>query len=535
MKIILNPVETMSTGSLFRDYVSNYDKVREFYPANFREDASWEKMMTGIINNNRDHTKLAEILKRQNSILGANSSVMDRINLLTRGSAFAIVTGQQVGILTGPLYTVYKALTAIKLAQTLNDKYIADFIPVFWMESNDHDLAEANHINLLDSKSDLAKLEYMPENYKQDSSMKDVLIDGGFKRLIDDLMSRFPDTEFKDDVFNLIESSYMKPGVNLGSGFGVMMAKLLGKFGLVFLDPSDPDMKRLMSPIFEKNIKNPLKIIEIVNFAGEKLKSKGYDSQIEKSPDSTGLFIEEDGVRRKLFFRDGYFVMDGKNSSLRGDDLMRILEASPEKFSPNVALRPIAQDYILPTIAYVAGPGEISYFSQLSKLYQFFGVNMPIIYPRASLTLLESKVERVLDKNRLKLEDLSGNYEKLFSQLSKNIAEEKLGKLLESSKSGFNEIFKNLAVGLNDFDPNLKNIVESAKKKIDYQISILEERAYKIQRDRDDILRDQIKRACMNIYPDGKPQERVFNIVQYLVLYGLGFVEELMTFIGKER
>jgi len=321
------------------------------------------------------------------------------------------------------------------------------------------------------------------------------------------------------------------------------------------LDPSDPDIKRLMYPIFEKSINEPLKPMAIVNSSGEHLRSINYDSQIEKSPDSTGLFLEVDGVRQKLFFRNNHFKIDTedlvkhasllvnlvKHASLlvneeiqfSSKELIEVLQSEPWKFSPNVAIRPIAQDYILPTVAYVAGPGEISYFAQLPELYEFFHVNMPVIYPRASFTVLESKVERIMDKNSLELKDLSENHDKIFSQLSKDIASAKLGNLLETSKSGINGIFEGLAVGLYEFDPNLKNIVESTKNKIDHQINILEERAYKIQRDRDNILREQIKRACMNIFPDGNPQERVFNIVQYLVLYGLQFIDDVIAAIEK--
>jgi uncharacterized protein YllA (UPF0747 family) len=158
-------------------------------------------------------------------------------------------------------------------------------------------------------------------------------------------------------------------------------------------------------------------------------------------------------------------------------------------------------------------------------------VNMPIVYPRASITIVESKVERIMEKNGLEVKDLSEQYNDLFSRLSRHTAERKLEHLLESSKSEMSNIFERLASDLAEFDPGLKSIIESVRRKIDHQINILEGRAYKAQRSRDDILRNQIKRACMNIYPDGKPQERVFNIVQYLVLHGLQFVDDVLSVI----
>jgi len=532
LRIVRNSIDSMSDNKLFFDYVNSYDKVKSFYQADFREEGSWQDIIGRITSRKRYYNELAGVLRRQNSNLKTSSMAMENIDSMASNSAFAVVTGQQVGAFTGPLYTIYKALTAIDLSRKLSRKFGVKFIPVFWMESNDHDLAEANHINILDQESNLLRLEYISKGYVPGSSMKDVLIDDGFREFSRKLMDRFPDTEFKPDVFHLIDSSYQNSGSeNLTQGFGQMMSKLLGEFGLVLLDPSDPDLKKLMKPIFEKNIHNPLEPMAIVNCAGEKLKKAGYESQIEKSLDSTGLFLEKDKIRHKLFYRNGFFIMDEKAEKLNHSEIMEILNSEPWRFSPNVAIRPIIQDYLLPTAAYVAGPGEICYFAQLRELYHFFDVNMPVIYPRASITIVENKIQRIIDKNNLSIGDLSENYEKVFSRISKNTAAAKLGEILETSKSEIDQTFHKLTVKLNEFDPNMRNFVESTRKKIDYQINILGERAYKIQRDRDDILKDQIKRSCMNIFPEGKPQERVFNIIQYFVLYGLNFIDDLMSVI----
>ncbi len=529
LRILQNAAEFMMSSRLFSDYIKNSEGIRDFYPSHFKDECSWQKVMTEVSGTRRDYSKLAHILKRQNEELGSGEAATDNIDkLVSARSVFAVVTGQQVGVFTGPLYTIYKALTAIKLAQRLREKYGSEFIPVFWMESNDHDLQEANHINLLDSADELVKIEYIPETYVQNCSMKDIVVDSGFNDLILDLETRFPDTEFKSEIFHIIRESYSL-SKNISYGFGRMMARILGKHGLVLLEPSDPEMKSLMGPVFQREIGSPLESIKTVNSAGETLRSRGYESQVEKSPDSTCLFMEEDGVRRKLFFQDGKFRIDGSDAARDTAELLSVLQSEPWRFSPNVALRPVIQDYMLPTAAYIAGPGEISYFAQLSGLYASMNVNMPIIYPRASFTIIESKVQRIVDKNGLDLQDLSEDYERLFSRLSKDIASEKLGDVLEASKSEISHVLERLALELTAFDPNMKNMVESTKRKIDHQINVLAEKAYKVQRTRDEILRDQMKRACMNIHPDGKPQERVFSIVQYLVLYGLQILDDIIS------
>lgn len=520
----------IKTSRLFVDLTENPEKVKEFYPLHYKDENSWQIIIDKIRERKSDYSELAEILRQQNSDLCTGDKTIENIERLASGDAFAVVTGQQVGIFTGPLYTIYKAMTAIKLSEHLSDKYQAEFIPVFWMESNDHDLEEANHIYLLDSNSDLVKLEYKPSQCIPNCSVKDVLVDDGFFDLINDLVKALPNTEFKKDVFDVICESYL-PSKNLGYGFGQMMSRLFGKYGLVFIDPSDPAVKNLMAPILQREIESPLKSVEIVNSAGERLRSLGYESQIEKSDDSTCLFIEESGARRKLFFRDNNFEIDGSDMKLSKSQLLETLQIAPWRFSPNVALRPVIQDYIFPTVAYVAGPGEASYFAQLSGLYEFLNVSMPIIHPRAGFTIVESKIQRIIEKNGLELSDLTEHYEKLFSRVSKQHASEKLESLIEFSRSEIEAIFEKLSSELVKIDPNMENITESARKKIDQQINTLKDRAYQFQRSRDDIIRNQIKRACMNIYPDSKPQERVFNVVQYMVLYGTNFLDELMSSI----
>jgi len=533
LKVLRDNTGLIKNNKIFQDFINNPQKISEFYPLYYKDNFAWQTIIDNVKSKNADYNELCNALERQNSDFGITQNTADNIKRLGSGSSFAVVTGQQTGIFTGPLYTIYKALTAVKLSQYLSEKYQADFIPIFWVESNDHDLREANHINLLNSNSDIVKIEYNPSQYTPDSSMKDVIIDDTFALIIDELEKFLPNTEFKSEIFRIIRDSY-QPSKSISYGFGRMMSHLFGKYGLVLMDPSDQEIKKLMLPIFQKEIENPLKSVEIINNAGENLRALGYESQIEKTDDSTCIFIEIDGVRRKLYYRNDRFEFDCFDMVLSKSELSETLQIAPWRFSPNVALRPVIQDYLLPTVAYIAGPGETAYFAQLKQLYSYFDVNMPIIYPRASLTIIEGKVQRVMEKNNLEISDLLENYDKLFSRLSREHAPVEIEVLIESSRSSIEKIFQSLSVELSSIDPNLANIVESARKKTDLQISILKDKAYQSQRGREEVTRNQIKRACMNVFPEGKPQERVFNIVQYLNLYGTKFLDDLMSIISIE-
>ncbi len=518
------------TKSNALDYINKDQKIMQFYPSHFKDRSSWQNIMDKLKNNTHDYECLVDILKRQNIDFSADKKVIDTIEQLSEKNTYAIVTGQQVGIFTGPLYTIYKAATAIKLSIHLSQKFGAKFIPIFWMESNDHDIKEVNHLYITDSESNLVKLEYTPSGYKPGSQMKNVVIEEDFLDFVHDFNRHFHDTEFKTEIFEIIRESY-QPSQNLCHAFARMMCRLFSKYGLVILDPSDTDIKKLMIPIFKQEIEHPLRSTKSINALGEKLRSCGYDSQIEKSEDSINLFIEENGIRRKLFYSNGYFKIEGNEKDFTRDQLLEILNISPQRFSPNVALRPIAQDYILPTVVYIAGPGEISYFAQLGELYQYNNVDMPIIYPRESLIIIENKIQKIIDAYNLDISDLALNYEELFSKISRQKVSKDIENIIEYSRYGVEEIFDKLIKELSNFDPDLKNISESVKKKIEHQLSILREKAYQVKIRRDEVTRNQIKRACVNIFPDSKPQERVFNIVQYLVLYGLQIIESIMSAI----
>lgn len=514
------------TKKNIHDYISKDEKIMQFYPLHFKDRLSWLNIMDKIKTKTCDYECLIDVLKRQNLSFGADKKVIDIIEQLSEKDTFAIVTGQQAGIFTGPLYTIYKAATAIKLCLYLSQEFEAKFIPIFWMESNDHDVEEVNHIYLPDPESNLVRFEYTPSRYMLGSPVNNAIIEGDFIDFVNNFSKYLHDTEFKTEIFDIIKESY-QPSQSLCHGFACMMCRLFSKYGLLIFDPSDIEIKKIMAPIFRQEIEYPLKSTKSINELGEKLKSLGYDSQIEKSEDSTCLFIEENSLRHKLFYKNGKFKIDGKEFTR--EQLLEILKKTPQKFSPNVALRPITQDYILPTVAYVAGPGEISYFAQLSELYNYNNIDMPIIYPRESFIIIENKIQKIIDNYNLDISDLALNYDELFSRVSKQKVSKDIENIIESSRYEVELIFDKLVKELSNFDPDMKNISESVKKKVEYQLSILKEKAYQVKRSRDEITRNQIKRACINIYPDGKPQERVFNIVQYLVLYGLRLIEDIIS------
>jgi bacillithiol biosynthesis cysteine-adding enzyme BshC len=365
--------------------------------------------------------------------------------------------------------------------------------------------------------------------------MSRVPVEPSSQEFIADLEARLSESAFKIDLFDSIRTFY-SVGSTLSEGFGRMMAHLLHDHGLILLDPSDPELKGLMAPIFEEEIRHPRQSTRLLNEAAEQLSEMGYEPQIEKTEDSTSLFFfDEQGFRRKLFFRDGWYRVEDTEQRMRTEELLAIVERTPERLDPNVTLRPVIQDALLPTVAYVAGPGEIAYFAQLRAVYDLFGVQMPLLFPRARCILVERKIQRIMDRYRLTVDDLSIGPDELFGRLVKDRFPENLERLFRDSTEDIEAALGRLGGPLTSFDPTLSGLMDSTKGRVVHQVSILRNKALQAQRRASETLRGQIERVCAHIHPLGRPQERTLNIVPYLVSYGPDLIPELMDALDLDR
>lgn len=520
---------------LAAEYMSGSERVRVLYPFDARDLESWRRIMDARVGARLRREGICAVLKVQNERFGCGVETFAGIERLGQGGTVVVATGQQVGLLTGPLYTMYKALTAIRLARRVEEQYGCPTVPLFWMGSNDHDLEEVNHVDLAVGDDRVETLTYRPSPAFLGQPMSRVPVEAPFEEFIGEFEQYLPDSAFKANLFEPIRASY-SIGSTLSEGFGRMMAGLLHTYGLILLDPSDPELKRLMAPIFEVEIQHPLRSTALLNEAAGLLSSMGYTPQVEKTEDSTSLFFfDEEGLRRKLLFRDGGYQVEGMDLRMGPEELLAVLERAPERLDPNVALRPVVQDALLPTVAYVAGPGEIAYFAQLRAVYEFFGVQMPIFFPRARFVLVERKIQRIMDKYGLSVEDLSVGPDELFGRLVRDRFPEDLEQLFRDSTEDIGAILDRLGGPLTAFDPTLSGLVDSTKGRVAHQVNVLRNKALQAQRRASETLRGQIGRACAHIQPLGRPQERTFNIVPYLVSYGPDLIPRLMDVLDLDR
>jgi bacillithiol synthase len=525
----LNQINSHNFSNLYSDYLSDYQKVGEYFDADFHTPKNFHSKAKDVCERFGHRAILAEVLAEQNATFGGGIKTMENIHLLSQSNTVAIVTGQQVGILTGPLYTIYKTLTAIKLCEKLRMQYPEyNYVPVFWLEGEDHDFAEINHVKVLNNENNPVNIEYLfggQPMEKNIGAVGEIEIGQDIMPFFETLQNTLPKTEFKDSVLDLLKITYTQ-GVNFNIAFARLINKFFGDDGLVFIYENDRRLKRLLTNVFAKEINEYPKTSQLIIERSAELEAR-YIAQIK--PKAVNLFYFHKGGRYLIEPREHDFSLKGTRQYFSKEDLIRTLEETPENFSPNVALRPICQDTILPTLAYIGGPSEIAYFAQLSIVYPYFDMRMPIIYPRATATLVEERQMKVMEKYQLSLTEFFDNPQHVSDNVLEIISEIKLDELFAVTVQRINDTTNEMKFGLNYVDPTLLGSLETTRAKIEAQFQILKEKATEAQKRRHETALRQVSKALNNLYPNGNFQERELTITHYLNKFGLEFPQWLKS------
>lgn len=522
------------TTRLFSDFLYDFGKVERFYAGDFRKDKNYLRVFKSIKEKKYQREKLCAILTEQNQKFGSPEEVHKKIELLKEPDSLVVFTGQQVCLFGGPLFIIYKALTTIKLAQELSFRFSRSFIPVFWLDSEDHDFVEVRTTSIIDKENQVQEIKYSPSTIPSGEPMYRVTLEQGIGSCVEKLASSTHATEFKDEVIQTLRSSY-SVGETLTNSFAKWMARLLGKYGLVIVDPGDKELKKLAVNLFLKEVENPSKSIRLVKETGKALESSGFHQQVIKSDDAVNLFLEMDGKRSSLRWNGEAIQIDESDRKLNLAELRQIIEQEPERLSPNVLLLPLMRSYLFPTAAYIGGPGEISYYAQLKSVFGFFDVPIPVVYPRASVTLVEDKIKQVLQKYSLGFTDLLQDPEMLVNSILKERFPDPLETNLEKKRTEIMKILDNLETELISSEATLKQNIDNTRGKIDYELKRLGEKLFQAYRQKDQNLKEQVYKAKNNLFPNNKLQERVLNLTLYLLKYGFEFVDFLYKKVEIEK
>lgn len=517
--------EIPRTTRLFTDFLYDYQKVSRFYPDYGRSVEPLAEHARRIGQQQFDRKRVPDALERINRRAGSPELTFKHIDMLRRPGSVAIVTGQQAGLFTGPLYTIHKALTVIKLAQCLRDQGV-EAAPVFWIASEDHDYEEVNHCRVIDREGRIKDIKYEASGHKTDEPVGRVELCEGIKATVDELIASLAASEFMPALERDLRESYAE-GVGFADAFARLMARLFREYGVVLLDPLDDELKQVAAPLYVDALDKSSEIARALVARSRELEEAGYHAQIHVSDDMVPLFIMDDGRRAAITQHGDRFTVKGSSRSFSKDELVELAVRCPSCFSPNVTLRPVVQDYLLPTAAYIGGPAEIAYFAQLRAVYETLGRQEPCVLPRASFTIVEGRHQKTMNKYGLELKDFFDGLHPAVTKVVEQSLDRNIADAFTETERTLNEHLDKLKDALKRADATLSDPLDTARAKMMYQLEHLRTRFIHASAHREQTVYRQIERAFTTLCPDKNLQERELNVYYFLSRYGPSLIEEL--------
>jgi bacillithiol synthase len=501
------------TTRLFDDYLHHFDRVKEFYAQPPLRQDWWADEIKKIQYPAERRNVVAAILERQNREFGAGEKTLSNIQRLREGAA-AMVTGQQVGLFGGPMFCILKALTAVTMAEK------AGAVPVFWLATEDHDLEEINTVNL--PAGDHLQKFTVNVPHQEGAPVGTIAFTDEITAAVAQVEAIFG----KSEISELLAASYRK-GETFGTAFAKFYARIFSDLGIVFLNPLDAELHRVAQPVFRAALEESEEINNALLARNQELEGAGYHAQVKVTPSHTLCFYFEDGARIPVRHQDGEFFIGERK--LAAAELLQETERCPEKFSANVLLRPLVQDYLLPTLCYIGGPSEIAYFAQIEVVYRKLAGRVTPIVPRIFATLVEPRVAKLLNRYQLSLADMLNTPEKTRELVAARALPDSILKSFDSAAEHLERALALLQGPLEKLDRTLVDAAENAGSKMRYQLQGVRDKAARAEaRKNTEVLRhaDELITA---LYPNKELQEREVGAAYFLLKYGRGVVEQIRS------
>jgi bacillithiol biosynthesis cysteine-adding enzyme BshC len=507
---------------LFLDYLAGRERVFPFLgPDGFDLDAI-ERAGERTLGFTRPRREVAKALARQQQTRGAERAA-SRALALAEPDSLAIVTGQQAGLFGGPLYVLLKAAATLELARRLESRRGKAVVPVFWVASDDHDFAEVRSVYVIDPNGSIRTLRYAPHREPDGAPASTIVLDDTMPQLVEELGRTLPTSLERDDVLAAVAECYIE-GATLAGAFALLVSRLMPE--LVVLDPADPALKALAAPLFVRELTEASPVSRLALEVGEMLLAAGYHQQVPVRPGFLNLFTVVEGQRRALALEGGVLEIRGTRERLSVDDAVRRIEHEPALWSAGALLRPLVQDWLLPTAAYVGGPAEVAYHAQIVPSYAHFGIPRPAIVPRPSVTLIEPQQARALDAEKLRLVDLVGDPEVLVTRWAREAYPEVEATFARTREAIERELGA-VEQELGSHDPTLRGATAAARGRALHQVESLHEKALRALKKRDQGRADRLRRTRDALLPGGALQERGLGLIGPVARRGRALVDVL--------
>jgi bacillithiol biosynthesis cysteine-adding enzyme BshC len=519
MKIASNPIQAA--------YINGQSGIEDFFKYPIRPD--WNQLCRNVLDSYKNRDFL-DILKIQNSHI--EDPVLQRnLQLLILPNTVILITGQQLGLFVSPLYTLYKTLTTILLSRKLNKEYNDyNFIPVFWLEGEDHDFDEINHAQYYDQNGSIFRVEHPEEEGKFGWSISKRQLLNQIGDILQTIQNSFQETEFTEPLFQRLRQFYQENKF-WTKAFSDLLRDIFRGTGLLLYNPADAQVKKLSAEFF---INLAIKNKELTNAFGnqtQKLTKSGFELQVPFDVGKSYIFISEgDGPRQHLLKTEsGEYYFKGENSKLSEDTILAKAKSNPEWFSSTVLTRPIWQSWMLPVVSYIAGPAEIAYWAQLKPAFEALNVEMPHLTPRISITLLEPKIQRLLKKYEINLDEIIIDKDEFVREQIKRLESSNLENDFSAIRKKLKENEELIQNSVLSIDPTLKDLVTKTFDNASTTISKLENRILKRLEEKNVLVVRHLEEIHTAIFPDNQIQERYIGSLYFLNKYGPGLPEKIAS------
>lgn len=511
------------TGSpVVRDYLANEGAAPSFYGRHFRDRKAFRSKAAEV---DGRFDRAARERAAEAVIIPAGGD-SERLERFVEQGGYMVTTGQQPALYGGALYSIHKAMTAIRLAEALEDELGKPVLPLFWVASDDHDWAEANHTDLVGVDNELHHFEVEAPDSDRSPPLHRIELGADADAVLEAFLQNLPSTDFSEEYIELIRGSFGS-GTTLPVGFHALLQHLLGRFGLYFADAAHPALKEHSADLLMGELEGGAEFECVLGETAGALEAAGYHLQVPIMEGGVNLFMEGAAGRERLYREGDHFRLRTSGTVLSADQIREARARDPAILSPNVLFRPVVESAVFPTLAYVGGPGEMAYFAQLKDYFEAHSMEMPVIYPRWSATLIETKIGKVLDKFGIELEAL----QRPFHEIASDIAREEipddvraaLGKLRAAIGAGAGELQK----ATKSLDPTLKGPVGHLRSQAFAALDDVEKKIMQAVKRESEITLSQLEKAQLHLYPLGKPSERVQNPLYFLTRYGGVVLDEL--------
>jgi bacillithiol biosynthesis cysteine-adding enzyme BshC len=493
--------EIPGTSRLFADLIYHFDRVKDLYPYPPNDVQALQAAARFDFPNARR----AALIQALTPLNQGNPS----LDVLAQSGTVAIVTGQQVGLFSGPAYTIYKALTAVKAARELTERGVPA-VPVFWLATEDHDFAEVDHAWVFGADHQPVKVRM---NGPADNGSHPV---GGIALRdipLDALRSALAGLPFADDAIAIVERAY-QPGETMGSAFARMIRELFAPYGLLLIDPMQRPLREMAAPLMREVVERMPELVDALIVRSKELVERGYHAQVLVDKTTSLAFLLQDGQRLALRHQK----LSTQELAQRAADL-----------SPNALLRPVVQDYLLPTAAYIGGPAELAYLAQSQVLYGKLTGRQPAAFPRACFTLLDERSHKRMIRYGVNPTDLFAGEQALHDTIAARLVPERLRARLDRTKAAFSSALDELRGDLDQFDVTLAAALATNRRKIEYQVGKIARKTATQIMARDEQATRDARSLNGLVFPEKHLQERLYSIVPFIAKFGPGLVDELYT------